>query len=851
LAVFTVTNTFHGDAGSLAAAIADAAIVANVGGVPDEIHFNIPATDPGHVYYRDDGIAGQVAKANITPTTAASDADILDRDPDWPHSWYSIRPTSAHPAFLTPFKELVNTDAMIIDGYTQPGAMTNTNSVESRLGLNTIPRIEIDGSALGEVFGFRFLPRGHVIRGLVINGFGYAGISVLFSFGPPQAAIEGNFIGTDISGTQARPNGRSPASGMPGIITGIEADNITIGGTTPEARNLISGNAWGGIAIDSANNRIQGNLIGSDRTGTQALGNGGTNIGIGISLASSSTTLVTNNLIGGTAPGAGNLISGNEAFGIRILNAPHNAVQGNFIGTDITGTGPLPNGNSGVRIVNSGNAVGGIETGAGNRIAYNYGRGVQIDGGTGNAILGNSIFANDNPTDSDTFLYEVGIDLNSEVAGVTPNDPGDTDGGPNGLQNFPVLSSVETSGSQTTIHGTLDSTPGATFTLQFFANEEADPSGHGEGQFLLGTAEVTPDSAGNFTVVLPVGVSANQFVTATATDAGNNTSEFSLAVSVVAAEPENLAPTATIDAPATAVRGQPVSFQFSANDPDAADQAADFEYAIDWNSDGSVDESLMGPASGVTRTRVFTTTGNFQITATATDQTGNTSEPAVHAIQVSVTALIGGDLFVGGTSGSDSIQFVPASSGRIWVVLNGALLGPFAASGRIVAYGQAGDDTISALNLTGNLDVQLHGDAGNDRLYSSPHTDSLLLGGAGDDYLFGGVYGRSIQIGGAGRDMLVGSQLGNNLLIGGGTTYDENDAALTAILAEWTSSRSFAERVANLAAGVGPGNAFKLVKNETILDDAAVDQLFGGTNQDWFLAFASDVIYGRQSHDRV
>ena len=834
LAVFAVTNSGNG-AGSLGAAIADSNLAANVGGAPDEIHFNIPATDPGHVYYRDDGLAGQVAAANVTATTAANDADIADIDPDWPHSWFSIQPTAA-------FLEI--TDAVVIDGYTQPGAAPNSDAN----GWNGILRIELNGANAGDVHALRIRPHGNVIRGLVINRFGHQAISVhgLNVTAPPGAFIEGNFIGTDVSGTQARPNGRAPASGAAGIATSGLGDNITIGGTSAAVRNVISGNASGGIEIASANNRIQGNFIGTDRTGTVALGNGGPSVGVGVGLRSYGG-LVSNNLIGGTAPGAGNLISGNAEFGISIENATNNTVQGNLIGTDVTGTAALPNGNTGVRIQNSGNTIGGAETSAGNRIAYNRGDGVLIDSGTGNAVLGNSIYANSggNPTTS------LGIDLSSGNDGVTPNDTGDGDAGPNNVQNFPVLTSVETTGSQTTIHGTLDSIPGGTFTIQFFANDQVDPSGSREGQYFLDTATVTPDASGNFTAVLPVGVGADQFVTATATDAGNNTSEFSLAVSVVVTEPQNLPPTVMIDAPATAVRGQPVSFQFSAADPDAVDQAAEFQYAIDWNSDGSIDETFPGPAAGVTRTRIFATTGNYEVTATATDQAGNTSEPAMHSIQVGVTALVDGDLFVGGTAASDTILFLPGTSGQVRVLLNGTSLGSFAANGRLVAYGQEGNDTISAWTLVNDLDVQFHGGAGNDRLYASLFGDSLLLGGAGDDYLFGGVFGRSIQIGGAGRDVLLGSILGNNLLIGGNTTHDDNDAALSAILAEWTSSRSFAERVTNLSAGGGLNGDFKLIKGETVLDDAAVDQLYGGLNQDWFLAFTADLIIGRQPQDRT
>src|SRR5262245_58373255 len=90
LSTFTVTNTDDGGGGSLRQAIFDAENTANTGGVRDEIHFNISASDPGHVYYRDDGVAGHVTQANVTVTAAADDTSITDIDPDWAHSWYTL-----------------------------------------------------------------------------------------------------------------------------------------------------------------------------------------------------------------------------------------------------------------------------------------------------------------------------------------------------------------------------------------------------------------------------------------------------------------------------------------------------------------------------------------------------------------------------------------------------------------------------------------------------------------------------------------------------------------------------------------------------------------------------------------
>ena len=313
---------------------------------------------------------------------------------------------------------------------------------------------------------------------------------------PRGNLVQGNFIGTDVTGTAALGN-----SGF-GVMFNQGSGN-TIGGTAAGAGNVISGNVSGGLDITGApasGNLVQGNLIGTDVTGTAALGNGGEGIEID----------VPSNTIGGTAAGAGNVISANTGNGVLIFNATAtgNLVQGNAIGTDVTGTGPLGNALAGVAVV--GNA-------------------------TGNAILTNTIFGN----------ARLGIDLGAD--GVTPNDPGDPDTGANNLQNFPVLTSATSFGGTTTVQGTLNSRPGSTpgsggvYRIEFFASNAADPSGFGQGQFFLGFTNVTTDASGNasFTFTTPT-PAAGQVITATATsidsDQGvNNTSEFSAVIQPVSA----------------------------------------------------------------------------------------------------------------------------------------------------------------------------------------------------------------------------------------------------------------------------------------------------------------------------
>src|SRR5204863_436568 len=149
--------------------------------------------------------------------------------------------------------------------------------------------------------------------------------------------VEGNFIGTDLTGTAALANARN------GVLIYSASGNI-VGGVSPAARNVISGNGQSGIYLfgsDSRGNLIQGNLIGTDVTGAKALGNGFDGIGI---------ENAPGNIIGGTIPGAGNLISGNPQFGISINNSSsaNNQVQGNFIGTDVSGKFAIANTNGGI-----------------------------------------------------------------------------------------------------------------------------------------------------------------------------------------------------------------------------------------------------------------------------------------------------------------------------------------------------------------------------------------------------------------------------------------------------------------------------------------------------------------------
>ncbi|MGA9772781.1 MAG: HYR domain-containing protein [Blastocatellia bacterium] len=531
----------------------------------------------------------------------------------------------AGPQTITPLSALpATTDAVVIDGTTQPG-------------FSGTPIIEINGSSAGNTNGFNIFAGNTTMRGLIINSFVADGVSI---FNNGNSIVEGNFIGTDLTGSVALGNQNgvvvfdrmnntiggttaaafnlisgnnfvgvflfgtsttgnqvqgnfigtnlSGTSALKNDSSGIlieHASNNVVGGTIAGARNLIAGNRQSGVAIqdcDSIGNLVQGNLIGTNVTGSASLTNsggvliaggcgdndgptsntiGGTtgaarniisgDIIVGISIQGTDNlaqgnfigtdltgtlalanevgaeAISTNNTIGGTTPGARNVISGNSSVGIVIfdmsgIDSTGSFVEGNFIGTDVSGTNALGNGTNGVQVIGSSNHIGGVTPSAGNLIAHNGGAGVLVSG-QANSVLSNSIFSNGG----------LGIDRIGE--GPTPNDPCDTDSGLNNIQNSPEMNLAFPSGNnRVTILGSLDSTPNTTFTIQFFANTDCDPSGLGEGETFIGSTQVTTNAACHADImIIANAVPASQSITATATDPTGHTSEFSNCAPIV------------------------------------------------------------------------------------------------------------------------------------------------------------------------------------------------------------------------------------------------------------------------------------------------------------------------------
>jgi len=320
-------------------------------------------------------------------------------------------------------------------------------------------------------------------EGNVISGNSYQGINC---GGGGNHIIQGNKIGTDSSGTAAIPNVQN------GIW--ISKPNVTVGGTTAGSRKVISGNTEDGIYIigngapvDSVvDTVIQGNFIGVDATGRAALPNGEDGI---YALYGDDFT------IGGTAAGAGNVISGNAEKGIRLASVTGATIQGNYIGVCATGAFPLPNGHQGVQLVSETTNImlGGASSSAGNCIAYNDSYGVYVhQDASAISIRRNSIFGH-----AGAFL---GIKWNTPIVPA------------------PVITGV----------GSVEGTSVAGATIDIFADDDD------EGRLYVDT--VTADGAGHWHSDADLRPFGGLNLQATATLAGN-TSEFSAGTAVPASDP--------------------------------------------------------------------------------------------------------------------------------------------------------------------------------------------------------------------------------------------------------------------------------------------------------------------------
>ncbi|MBX7219828.1 MAG: hypothetical protein K1Y36_07770 [Blastocatellia bacterium] len=503
--------------------------------------------------------------------------NIPRTDPGFAGGVFTIKPSA-------PFPPLQAT-GLVIDGTTQTTSGGDSNPQG--------PEIFLSGEQ-GLSTGLRIVGSDIVIRGLgIINcraGDGATGLA-LDGDNAKNIRVQGCYIGVGPTGTQSASNNR-------GIVIN-ESNNNTIGGPNLEDRNLIAGNIEIGLAISGSQtqgNLIQNNFIGVALGGETVptggnlqriagvtldgiqnrfvnnviSGNGDEQGGIGL-LISGNENILTGNRIGTNASGTkalrngldgislggarnqiggatnteGNLISGNGRNGIRIGFGPgaaENLIQNNIIGADVTGTKGILNDGFGVVLLEGAhdNVVGGSERVPGNIIAFNSRSGVAVidtdpNNRTGrNRITRNSIFQNG----------EVGIDLGAD--GVTANDLGDKDEGPNDLLNFPILSAAETvSGTDMKITGQA----GLGTTVEIFA-ADPDPSGNGEGKTYLGLVNTAKETLFSVTLAVPAGTKA---LVATTTDDMGNTSEFGRNLEISSGPPpppdDKTPPTVTLTAP--------------------------------------------------------------------------------------------------------------------------------------------------------------------------------------------------------------------------------------------------------------------------------------------------------------
>lgn len=251
------------------------------------------------------------------------------------------------------------TDPIEIKGYSQNGAIKASKTTTAKL------MIALDGNNTGQdAYGIIIKADNCTIEGLAIYNFGRGGIFL----GSSGNKLKGNYIGVSIDGSESKGNGYRSSNGYEydGVWISNSANNI-IGGIEPSDRNIISCNAYSNIYItgnEALNNKIYGNYIGSDATGTSLL----ENQSIGIECNDGKQ-----NYFGGPDKGMGNLISGNGYYGLVIYNDQgSNFIQGNMIGVDISGTVPLRNEKSGIYIQYSdNNLIGGIESGMMNIISGN------------------------------------------------------------------------------------------------------------------------------------------------------------------------------------------------------------------------------------------------------------------------------------------------------------------------------------------------------------------------------------------------------------------------------------------------------------------------------------------------
>lgn len=394
----------------------------------------------------------------------------------------------------------------LVSGHQADGILLDSggNLVQgNRVGTNAAGTLALPNATFGVHVSFS---ADNVIGGTapgagnLISGNGNTGLQLDAGGIEPivNTLVQGNRIGTNADGTAAIPNvGRGIA-----IVGGT---NVTIGGALAGARNLVSGNLQDGIFLTKfstvypTGTLIRGNFIGTDATGTVAIPNLQSGIAFEYALGT---------LVGGSAAGEGNVISGNHDHGILFggitdASANPNFVRGNLIGSNAFGSGALGNGRSGAffGVATPGYELGGSGADA-NLIAFNGGDGIASAASRRIRFRINSVHSNG------------GLAVDRYDDGVTPNQPPGTFVD----QNFPILTAASTSVAGTNVSGTLTSGYALAYTIHVFASPLCDASGYGEARQYLGstTVNTTANAATPFSAVLPTPAAAGSYITALA-----------------------------------------------------------------------------------------------------------------------------------------------------------------------------------------------------------------------------------------------------------------------------------------------------------------------------------------------
>lgn len=458
--------------------------------------------------------------------------------------------------------------------------------------------------------------------------------------------VQGNYIGTDITGTVALGSIGSNAIGL-GASEELDANTEwIIGGSIPGAGNVIvlkGDNGGAGIVVyDSAGAipsiKIQGNYIGTDASGTAVLGTGQAGIVIGGGRV----------LVGGTGPGEGNVIGGQKSTGISISGLKPSTyfrpssieVKGNRIGLGADGITPIPNNYGIITGTNFPLVIGGTEPGAGNIIVNSLKDGIQfaetwgdngVQGWIGR-VLGNRVYDNGGQ----------GIIRGSGRV----NDPGDADyGWPLDAQNYPVIKTVEVINGATQIRGILDTPSPDQCLIEIFANREADPSGFGEAEEWV--TSLYPDADGSFNISIPQDLSG-KYLAATATRMTGRLNSSQLSPAVLAGtHPSTNRPPAISSSPVTSATTETAySYQVVAADP----EGQPLRYALALAPEGmTIDGSGL-----ISWTPTAQQTGKQVVTVVAYDPEGLygsqnftiRSEPLVDVIQPVVSPALPGGLTI-------------------------------------------------------------------------------------------------------------------------------------------------------------------------------------------------------------